>query len=67
MPLLVWAIRIRYLSNTDGKWHSHTTKWHCDSDDAWKEAEDFQKYYHAIIAESSCSLIHRQRSVKEIK
>lgn len=58
MPILVWAVRIKYLSAKDNKWHRHTTKWYTDSENAWKESDIFLN--HANALESSCSLIRTE-------
>lgn len=55
-----FAIRIRYLESRytgDGKWHTHTTKWYANSEDAWDESDRFTTSKN--IVESSGSLIHK--------
>lgn len=59
----VWAIKIKYLEspvNGDGKWHTHTTKWHKNSGDAWEEVEQYQSYHNENWYEASLSLIHKE-------
>lgn len=60
MPSLLWAIRIKYLSAKDDKWHRHTTKWHCHSNFAWFEVDKYLFDNRYRIIESSCSLIHKE-------
>ena len=58
-----WAIRTRYLTSrytSDGKRHSHTTKWFDDSEDAWNEKERWESSLSNIIVESASSLIHKE-------
>ena len=57
-----WAIRTRYLAskyNSDGKWHTHTTRWYDDSDKAWEEKDRWELSLKDILMESSSSLIHK--------
>ena len=35
MLIRKFAVKVRYLSSKDNKWHSHTTKWYTDSNNAW--------------------------------
>lgn len=58
MPKLLWAVRVKYLSDDDNKWHCHTTKWYTDSEDAWKESDKFLN--DTSYWEASCSLIHKE-------
>lgn len=58
-----WAIRTRYLTSkytSDGKWHSHTTKWFDNGNDAWDEKDRWESSLSRVIVESSSSLIHKE-------
>lgn len=55
---LWWAVRLRYLSSKDNKWHRHTTKWYEESDRAWDENDRFLASRKDIL-ESSSALIHK--------
>ena len=58
-----YAVKTQYLESPitgDGKWHTHTTKWHANSDDAWQEKEKYEAYFGHNWYESSSSLIHKE-------
>lgn len=60
----LWAIKIRYLESPitgDGRWHTHTTKWHENSNDAWEEADIFERYHGTNWYEYSSSLMHKEK------
>ena len=47
-----YAVRIRYMPYGDGKWRTHTTKWHGDPNAAWEEAERYPESNKAWEAKS---------------
>ena len=55
----VFAIKNKYLSSIDNKWHNHTTKWYPTLGDAWQENELFERA-HKDILESSSSACHKE-------
>ena len=58
-----YAVKTRYLESPitgDGKWHTHTTKWHDSSDEAWNEKDHYENYFGYNWYESSSSLIHKE-------
>lgn len=56
---IVFAVRMKFLSMHDNKWHRHTTKWYKDLNEAWEEKEQYEKKYGKDWLESSSSAIHK--------